>query len=87
MRFEESQRKYYKKFKPKKMELDQNEILILVETFNNSFEANIAQGKLKDNGIISFTEEENVMGLNPLGGTELKVYSKDLKIAKEILSK
>lgn len=69
------------------MEPNQKENLILVETFNNSFEANIAQGKLKDNGIESFLEEENVVGLNPLGGTELKVFSKDLKIAKEILSK
>lgn len=69
------------------METNKNEQLILVETFNNSFEANIAKGKLKDKGIEAFLEEENVVGLNPLGGTELKVFSKDLKIAKEILSK
>ncbi|MDO9186230.1 MAG: DUF2007 domain-containing protein [Bacteroidia bacterium] len=69
------------------MKPNQNEQLILIETFNNSFEASIAKGKLADKGIESFLEEENVVGLNPLGGTELKVFSKDVKIAKEILSK
>lgn len=69
------------------METNKKEQLILVKTFDNSFEANLAKGKLADNGIESFIEEENVVGLNPLGGTELKVFPKDLKITKEILGK
>lgn len=57
-----------------------------VQIFSNSAAANIASAKLKDNGIDSFLEQENVMGLNPTGGIELKVFSKDLPRAKELLS-
>lgn len=60
--------------------------LTIVETFNDYFAANIAKDKLKANGIDSFLVEENVLGLNPLGGAYLKVFTKDLIIAKEILS-
>ena len=69
------------------MELNQEEHLILFKTYSNSFEANMAKEKLAENGVQSFIEEENVMGLNPLGGTELKVSSKDLKTAEEVLLK
>ena len=68
------------------MESNQKENLILIRTFNNSFEANLAKGKLAENGIESFVEEENVVGLNPLGGTELKVFLKNRKTAEDILS-
>lgn len=69
------------------MEPDQDqEELVLAKTFNNSFEANIARTKLSAEGIASFLEEENVIGLNPLGGMELRVFAKDLKTTKEILS-
>jgi len=60
--------------------------LIIVKTYNDAFTANIAMDKLKENGIDSFIKEENVVGLNPLGRVELKIFSKDLKRAKEILS-
>jgi hypothetical protein len=68
------------------METDQKEQLVIVKTFNNSFEANIAKSKLKESCIDSYIEDENVVGLNPLGETELKVFSKDLESAKQILS-
>lgn len=65
----------------------QKEQLVLVKIFSNSFDANIAKGKLAERGIECFLGDENVVGLNPLGGTELKVFEKNLKITKEILSK
>ncbi len=68
------------------MEHNVNEELIIVKIFNNSFEANLAKDKLNAKGIASFQEEENVVGLNPLGGIELKVLSKDLKSATAILA-
>ena len=49
-------------------------------------EAGVAQEKLKANGIDSFLENENVMGLNPLGGIELKIFSKDKEAAEKVLS-
>lgn len=57
----------------------------VVSTFNDIVEAGIAQEKLKESGIESFVHDENVLGMNPLGGVKLKVFSKDLELAKKIL--
>jgi len=59
---------------------------IVLSIYNNIVEANVAQEKLKENGIDSFLENENVMGLNPLGGIELKIFSKDKEAAEKILA-
>lgn len=59
---------------------------IVLSIYNDIVEANIAQEKLKANGIDSFLEDENVMGLNPLGGIELKIFSKDKETAEKILA-
>ena len=59
---------------------------IVLSIYNDIVEANIAQEKLKVNGIDSFLEDENVMGLNPLGGIELKIFSKDKEVAEKILA-
>jgi hypothetical protein len=59
---------------------------IILSVFNDIAEANIAQEKLKANGIDSFLENENVMGLNPLGGIELKIFSKDKEAAEKIIA-
>ncbi|HET6722054.1 MAG TPA: DUF2007 domain-containing protein [Chitinophagaceae bacterium] len=59
---------------------------IVLAIYNDIVEANIAQEKLKANGIDSFLEDENVMGLNPLGGIELKIFSKDKEGAEKILA-
>ncbi len=59
---------------------------IVLSIYNDIVEANIAQEKLKAGGIDSFLEDENVMGLNPLGGIELKIFSKDKEAAEKILA-
>lgn len=64
----------------------QQDHTIVLSTYNDIVEANIAQEKLKANGIDSFLEDENVMGLNPLGGIELKIFSKDKEAAEKILA-
>ena len=64
----------------------QQDHTIVLSIYNNIVEANIAQEKLKANGIDSFLENENVMGLNPLGGIELKIFSKDKEAAEKILA-
>ena len=53
--------------------------------FNDTVEAGVAQNKLAEAGIESFVHDENVLGMNPLGGVKLKVFSKDLALAKKIL--
>jgi len=65
--------------------MTENTIIILY-TFKDMLEASFAQSKLKLNAIESFLEDENVIGLNPLGGVELKIFSKDKDKAKKILS-
>lgn len=64
----------------------QQDHTIVLSIYNDIVEANVAQEKLKANGIDSFLENENVMGLNPLGGIELKIFSKDKEAAEKILS-
>lgn len=59
---------------------------IVLHIYDSILEANIAQEKLKANGINSSLEDENVMGLNPLGGIELKIFSKDKETAEAILA-
>ena len=48
-------------------------------------DATIAKDKLKQNGIDSFLEDENPIGLNPLGGIELKIFSKDKDRTEKII--
>lgn len=58
----------------------------VIGTFNDMVEAGVIQTKLKEAGIESFVHDENVMGLNPLGGVKLKVFSKDKDAAKAIIA-
>ena len=64
----------------------QQDHTIVIAIYNDIVEANVAQEKLKENGINSFLENENVMGLNPLGGIELKIFSKDKEAGEKILT-
>lgn len=59
--------------------------IIVLQTFNEMAEAAIAQDKLKASGIACFLENENPIGLNPLGGAELKIFSNDKEIAEKII--
>jgi hypothetical protein len=59
---------------------------VVLKIFNDSLAANFAQNKLREEEIESFLVDENVVGLNPLGGIELKVFSRDFKKAEKILS-
>lgn len=60
--------------------------IIVVQIFNDVMDAALAKDKLKENGIDSFLENENPIGLNPLGGTELKIFSRDKEQAEKIIS-
>ncbi len=59
--------------------------IIVLKVFNDYADAGAAQSKLMEAKIESFLEDENVAGLNPLGGVELKIFAKDMAIAAGIL--
>jgi hypothetical protein len=58
---------------------------IILHTYNDMQEAIMIQDKLRENGIESFLKNENVMGLDPMGGVELKVFEKDIEAAEKII--
>lgn len=59
---------------------------IVLQIFNDILGATLAQDKLQENGIDSFFENENPIGLNPLGGIELKIFDKDKEAAEKIIA-
>ena len=59
---------------------------IILHTYNDLQEAKMIQDKLKENGIESYLKNENVMGLDPVGGVELKIFEKDKEAAEKIIT-
>jgi len=64
----------------------QDDTIITLHTYSEMREASFAQHKLKAQEIESFLEDENVAGLNPLGGVELKIFFKDKERAEKIIT-
>ena len=60
---------------------------IVLETYDDSAAAGIAKQKLNAAGITAELVDENTIGLNPLGGIELKIFSKDLEREKLALAR
>lgn len=58
---------------------------IVIRTFNDYAEATAAREKLSEAGIESIMEDENVLGMSPLGGVELKIFAKDKAEAERLL--
>lgn len=59
---------------------------IVLHTFTDMLEAKMIQDKLYANGIESFLVNENVMGLDPVGGAELKILEKDKEAAQKVMA-
>lgn len=55
-------------------------------TFSDLIAATHAKDMLKENGIESFLKNENVMGLDPVGGVELRIFEKDKEAAAKVIS-
>jgi hypothetical protein len=64
----------------------EQEHTVILHTYNNLQEATIAMDKLKDSGIHAYLKEENVMGLDPIGGAELRIFEKDRAAAEQVLA-
>jgi hypothetical protein len=60
--------------------------IITIHTYSDVAAATVALNLIKEKGIEGFIENENVVGLNPLGGVELKVFAKDIVAAEAALS-
>jgi len=58
---------------------------IVLHTYTDMLEAKMIQDKLKENGIDSFLNDENVLGLDPVGGAELRIFEKDKEAAETII--
>ncbi|HEX5626103.1 MAG TPA: DUF2007 domain-containing protein [Saprospiraceae bacterium] len=58
----------------------------VLHVFNDFLEAHDAKNRLQERGIESFMLDENAVGLNPLGGVELKVFIEDMDRAKAVLA-
>ena len=64
---------------------NQDETVVL-EVFNDMGAAVSAQSKLTEQDIYSSIHDDNVLGMDPVAGLELKVFSKDLEKAKQVIS-
>ena len=67
------------------MKTDQEKTIVL-HTYTDTLEAKIIQDKLKVNGIESFLNDENVLGFDPVGGVELRIFEKDRTAAEKIIA-
>lgn len=59
---------------------------IVLHTYADPLEAKMIQDRLKENGIPSFLNDENVLGLDPIAGAELKIFEKDKEAAERVIS-
>jgi len=62
-----------------------DERTITLHIYSDAAEAKMMQDKLKENGIESMVNDEDVLGMDPIGGVELKVFEKDREAAEKIL--
>lgn len=64
----------------------QQDKTIVLQTFSDLMQAKAMQNKLEENGITSSLTDENVLGMDPIGGVELKIFEKDKEAALKIIS-
>jgi hypothetical protein len=60
--------------------------IIVLHTYRDLAEATIIKDKLEANGIKVSLNDENVLGIDPVGGVELKVFEKDRTEAERIIT-
>lgn len=58
---------------------------IVLHTYPDMSEAQIMQEKLSERGISSFLNDENVLGMDPVGGVELRIFEKDREAAEKLI--
>ena len=63
----------------------QHEKTIVLQTFSDLMQAKAMQQKLEEHGITSSLTDENVLGMDPVGGIELKIFEKDKEAALKLV--
>lgn len=64
---------------------EDKEKTITLHIYPDVLQAKMMQDKLKSGGINSFLNDENVLGMDPVAGTELRILEKDREAAEKIL--
>ena len=59
---------------------------VTLHTYPDIVQAKIIQDKLKESGIDAFLNDENVLGMDPVAGVELRIFEKDKAAAEKILA-
>ena len=63
----------------------QQDKTIVLQTFSDLMQAKALQNKLDEHGITSSLTDENVLGMDPVGGIELKIFEKDKEAALKLV--
>lgn len=63
----------------------QHDKTIILQTFSDLMEAKALQNKLEEHGITSSLTDENVLGMDPIGGIEVKIFEKDKEAALKLI--
>jgi len=64
----------------------QQEKTIVLQSFSDIMDAKAMQVKLSEHGIESFLNDENVLGMDPVAGVELRIFEKDKESALKIIT-
>lgn len=67
------------------MTTHKNDDTVTVATYNDISEAGGAKAKLEAEGIDTFFVEQDVLGLDPVAGVQVRVFAADLDKARRIL--
>ena len=59
---------------------------ITLRSFSDIMDAKATQTILSEYGIESFLKDENVLGLDPVAGVELKIFERDKEAALRIIN-
>ena len=59
---------------------------ITLRSFSDMMYARTMQATLLESGIESFLKDENVLGMDPIAGVELKIFEKDKEAALRIIN-
>ena len=59
---------------------------VTLHTYPDIVQAKIIQDKLKESGVDAFLNDENVLGMDPVAGVELRIFEKDKAAAEKILA-
>ncbi len=64
----------------------ENDRTMTLHVYTDIVQAKIIQDKLQEHGVTSFLNDENVLGMDPIAGGELRIFEKDREAAEKIIT-